>query len=67
MVFLIASLLALLTYTPVPRVPDCLYVAYGCEYYIFNLGHGAGEALVTCDGGGTFSSYSGLMGDCPDG
>ena len=47
------------------RIPDCLYVAYGCEYYIWDLGDGRGEALVTCDAGGTFSSYSGLMGYCP--
>lgn len=67
MVVLVASLFAVLSHSVDARVPDCLYVAYGCEYYIFDLGDGTGDALVTCDGGGTFSSYSGAMGNCPDG
>ncbi|MDX1430454.1 MAG: hypothetical protein R3282_09205 [Rhodothermales bacterium] len=63
MMILLAVLMLL---APALKVPDCLYVAYGCEYYIWDHGDGTGEALVTCDGGGTYSSYSGLVGYCPD-
>jgi len=47
------------------RPPNCLYEAYGCVYYIWEFEDGTGEALVTCDSGGTFHSYSGRFGDCP--
>jgi hypothetical protein len=63
---LVATLLALLGSPPiVAEPPSCLYEAYGCVYYIWDLEDGLGEALVTCDGGGTFYSYSGRFGDCP--
>lgn len=45
--------------------PSCLYEAYGCVYYIWDLEDGSGEALVTCDNGASFYSYTGRFGDCP--
>ncbi len=58
--------LTALCFTAAVEPPDCLYIAYDCVYYIWDFRDGTGEALVTCDGGSTFSSYGGLFGGCPD-
>ena len=59
------GLVLLMTLMSPVRTVDCIWYSYGCWYYIWDVGGGAGEALTTCDGGTTFSFYRGIMGGCP--
>ena len=47
--------------------PDCVYTRYGCTYVIYYDGSGGGDALMSCDGGARWYSYSGRVGTCPGG
>ena len=64
-VVLIFVSLAVVPARAVTVPPSCLYEAYGCVYYIWDHEDGTGDALATCDGGNTFSFYSGRFGGCP--